>query len=134
MIRPLIVKFLPKNLNVFQYVTMIRPARKAVKQVLHGPYFEMLDIFETKMDCEGLCTPPLIFLARDVTKGPPKKACLYSVVEYVNTEYMRWGWYLFSLGCCILLLSTFGCCAFQQAEQSHIQKWMDDPDNDPKNK
>ena len=87
-------------------------ARKVVKDVLHGPYFELADIFEKKMDCEGLCTPPLIYLARDVTDGPPKHACLYAVTDWANRRFSSWGFYLAVLGTMTLWISVLSCCVY----------------------
>jgi len=114
MLRPIAEHFIPEEYDgdIFKYIRLMQKARKTVKDILHGPYFELADIFERKMECEGLCTAPLIYLARDVTDGPPKKACLYSVAYWVNKRFMSWGFYLGLLGTFTLLISILSCCVY----------------------
>lgn len=51
MLRPVLQHYIPKKYtyNIFTYIKQMNPARKIVKDILHGPYFELADIFEKKM-------------------------------------------------------------------------------------
>ena len=118
MLRPIAEHYIPKKYgnDIFKYIKMMNPARKVVKDVLHGPYPELAALFEKKMECEGLCVAPLIYLARNVSDGPPKQACLYAVTDWVNRRFSSWGFYLGVLGTFTFFITVLSCCAYSPGE------------------
>ena len=84
------------------------------------------------MECEGLCTAPLIYLARDVTDGPPKHACLYAVTDWVNRRFSSWGFYMGVLGAFTCLITILSCCAYKPEEEYKLEEFDNNFDQSEK--
>ena len=49
-------------------------------------------VLEDKFDCQSVCSVSPFWMTKDVTKGPPKKACAFVMKKYIDDYATSWSW------------------------------------------
>ena len=66
---------------------------------------DLLNFFEKKYDCAGVCAPALFYFSRSVELGKPKGSCIGNLKDELNESFTGLGTATFISG--ILLLVIF---------------------------
>jgi len=78
----------------------------------------MISFIEKTYKCSGLCKAPLFYLTQDITKGPPKSACLDAVIKDVGPLFNAIGEIMIASGIIFLFMLFCACpiCCFNKEE------------------
>lgn len=69
----------------------------------------MLQYIEIKMECQGLCKPPLFYVTQNLEKGRPLEACAVKLHETIDADIFILGVALLGIALLMLLMLVCQC-------------------------